>query len=175
MEKIVEVLKDDLATVRTGRASPALVEGLEIEAYGVKMRLVELAHITAPEPRQILIRVYDPGNCGNIKKAIEEANLGLTPIIDGELVRIEIPPLTQERRRELIKAVGQRVEGARIMIRQARQDIMERIEEAFKEKNLSEDEKFRLREEVQKIVDEANREVEEMGKKKEQEVIGVSS
>lgn len=173
MEEIIELLRSDLSTVRTGRASPALVEDIKVEAYQVKMRLLELAYITVPEPHQILVKPYDPGNTGNIKKAILEANLALNPIIDGDVIYINIPSLTEERRKELNKVVGQKLEGARILVRQARQEAMEKIEKVLEEKEISEDERFRLREQVQKVVDEFNERIEELGEKKRKDLLKI--
>jgi ribosome recycling factor len=173
MEEVIGLLKEDLATVRTGRASPSLVEEIKVEAYQVKMRLLELAHISVPEPTQILIKPYDPGNIGPIKKAISEANIGLNPIIDGDVIFVSIPPLTEERREELIKVVGHKLEGARILIRQARQETMEKIEGAFEEKEISEDERFRLKDQVQNIVDEFNGQIEELGEGKKKDLMEV--
>ena len=170
MEKVLDILKQDLATVRVGRVSSSLVENVLVDAYGTKMRILEIALITTPEPNQIVIKPYDISNIESIRKAILEANLGLTPLADGELVRIVVPPLTSERREELVKLISQRLEGARISIRQVRKDFMGKIERAFEEKQLSEDEKFRLRKRVQEIVDEFNAKIEEIGSKKEQEL-----
>jgi len=172
MAKVLEMLKQDLATLRIGRASSSLVENVLVLAYGTRMRVLELAYISTPEPNQILIKPYDISNIENIRKAIFEANLGLNPVADGELLRITIPPLTSERREELVKLIGQRLEGARISIRQKRLEAMKQIDQAFEEKQLSEDEKFGLREKVQDIVDEFNEKIEEMGKTKEQELMG---
>jgi ribosome recycling factor len=173
MEEVVGLLKDDLSTIRTGRASPSLVEDIKVEAYQVRVRLLELAHITVPEPTQISIRPYDPGNTGSIKKAILEANIGLNPIIDGDVIFVSIPPLTEERREEFIKAVNQKLEGARILIRQARQETMEKIEKAFEEKKISEDERFRLKDQVQDIVDKFNGQVEGLGEGKKKDLMEI--
>lgn len=171
MEKTLELLREELATVRVGRASPSLVENFLVEAYGTKMRILELALISAPEPHQILIKAYDPANVEKISRAISEANLGLHPVVDGEFVRITIPPLTTERREEMVKLINQRLEGTRISIRQVRQEAMKEIDQSFEEKHLSEDEKFRLRGEIQEIVDDFNERVEELGKAKEQDLM----
>lgn len=169
-EKVLDLLKQELATVQVGRASPSLVENVLVNAYGTKMRVLELAYITAPEPSQIVIKPYDISNVANIRKAILGANLGLNPVVDGEMIRIAIPPLTSERREELVRLVGQRLEGARISTRQIRQEAMKQIDQAFGAKQLSEDDKFRLRGEVQKIVEEFNEKIEEIGRSKEEEL-----
>lgn len=171
MGKVLDFLKQEWAAVRVGRASPSLVENVKVLAYGAKMRVLELAYISTPEPNQILIKPYDVSNAENIRKAIFEANLGLNPVAKGELIRIAVSPLTAERREELVKLINQRLEGARISIRQIRQEAMKQIDQAFEEKQLSEDQKFRLREKVQEIVDEFNEKVENLGKSKEQELL----
>lgn len=170
MEKVIEMLRDGLATVRVGRASSSFVENVLVEVYGTRMRIMELALINTPEPNQIVIKPYDVSNVDSIKKAILQANLGFNAVVDGELVRITIPPLTSERREELVKLIGQKLEGARISIRQVRQEAMKNIDQKFEEKEFSEDEKFRLREEVQKTVDEFNEKIENLGKAKEEEL-----
>jgi ribosome recycling factor len=173
MQKALEVLRRELLTIRTGKAAPSLVEGVEINVYDGHYKLIELAQITAPEVHQLLIQPYDPGIAGDIKKGIEAAGLGLNPILDGEILRIAIPPLTEERRAELAKAVHQRLEGARIMIRQIRQEFMDEIEKDYKGKRITEDDRFRLRDEIQKVVDEKNDQIEQMGKTKEKELMQV--
>lgn len=173
MTKALDVLKQELMTIKTGRAAPGLVEGIEVEAYGGKYRLIELAQINVPEIHQLVIQPYDPGIIGEIKRAIEKAQLGLAPVIDGEILRIQIPPLTEERRAELVKSVRQRVEGVRIMIRQIRQEIMDEIEKSFKEKKLTEDDRFRFRDQIQKVVEEMNEKIEQMSQAKEHELMVV--
>lgn len=173
MEKALELLTNELATVRVGRASSSLVENILVEAYGTRMRILELALISTPELNQILIKSYDPGNAEAIKRAVLEANLGLNPVVDAEFIRITIPPLTTERREEMVRLIGQRLEGARISIRQIRQEAMKKVDQDFEAKELSEDEKFRLRGEIQKIVDEVNERIEDLGKAKEQELMEI--
>lgn len=173
MAEAIEVLQDELRILRASRASPALVERVEVEAYGAKFNLIELAQITVPEKDQLLIQPYDAAIVGSVKKAVEKADLGLNPVVDGTVIRLVVPPLTEERRQELIKTVRQRLEGTRIMVRQIRQQMMEMIEKDFKGKKIGEDERFRLRELVQKVVDEKNEEIEKMGKAKEEELVTV--
>jgi ribosome recycling factor len=173
MAEAIGVLEDELRTLRASRASPALVEKVEVETYGDKFRLIELAQITAPEKDQLLIQPYDAAIVGDVKKAIEKADLGLNPVVNGTVIRIVIPPLTEERRQELVKTVRQRLEGTRIIVRQIRQQIMEAIEKDFKGRKIGEDKRFRLRDLVQKVVDEMNEEIEKMGKAKEEELMTV--
>lgn len=172
MEKVLDLLRKDLSTVRVGRASSSLVENVLVDVYGTRMRIMELAFISASEPSQIIIKPYDVSNVDSIRKAILGANLGLNAVVDGELVRIAIPPLTSERREELVRLISQKLEGAKISIRQIRQEAMKKVDQVFEEKQLSEDEKFRLREEVQKTVDEFNEKIENLGKAKEEELRG---
>lgn len=172
MGKVLDLLKQDLATVRVGRASSSLVENVLVDVYGTRMRIMELAFISASEPSQIVIKPYDVSNVDSIRKAILGANLGLNAVVDGELVRIAIPPLTSERREELVVLINKKLEGAKISIRQIRQEAMKKVDQVFEEKQLSEDEKFRLREEVQKTVDEFNEKIENLGKAKEKELRG---
>lgn len=173
MTKALGVLKQELLTIRGGRASPAILENLLVDAYEGKYKLIELAQISAPETHQLLVQPYDAGIIGNIKRAIELTNLSLTPLVDGEVIRIAVPPLTEERRQNLVKAVRQRLEGARIMVRQIRQEVMDGLEKLYQEKKISEDDRFRLRDEVQKIVQEINEEIEKIGKAKEEELLTV--
>lgn len=173
MDKTLELLKNELATLRVGRASSSLVENILVEAYGTKMRILELALISSPEPNRILIKAYDPGNVEPISRAILGANLGFSPVVDAEFIRITIPPLTTERREEMVKLIGQRLEGSRISIRQIRQEAMKEIDQDFEAKQFSEDEKFRFRGEIQKTVEEVNEKVENLGKAKEQELMEI--
>ena len=172
MEKVLEFLRGELAVIRVGRPSPSLVENILVEAYETKLRVLELATILIQEPNQILIKPFDPSNLENIRKAILKANLGLNPVIDEEVIRITIPPLTGEQREAMVKVVGQKMEGARIMVRQIRAEIMKKIERSFEESKISEDEKFRLRKKVQEIVEEFNKRIEEISEAKKKELRG---
>jgi ribosome recycling factor len=173
MAKSVEVLQDDLVAIRTGRASPALVEKLPVEYYGSMTPLNQMASIAAPEPRLLVIRPWDPSALADIERAILRSDLGLTPMNDGKLIRLNIPRLTEERRRELVKVVARRVEEARVAIRNLRRDALKDLQEFEKEKMISEDDFFRGKDEVQKLTDEFIEEIDEIGKRKEEEVMEI--
>lgn len=167
----VEFYKSDIAGIRTGRATPAIVEDLTVEVYGSKMRLQEVATITAPEPRSLIIQPWDRQNLSVIESTIRKSSLGLNPVVDGQQVRLNFPSLTEERRKELTKLLKQKTEESRVKIRRIREDIWNEIQEMEKEGQLREDDKFKAREEIQKIVDDYNKKIEDMENKKENELM----
>lgn len=173
MEKTVEALQDDLRTIRTGRASPALVEKVLVEYYGVPTPLNQLASITVPEPRLLVIRPWDRNSMGLVEKALLKSDLGLTPNNDGQVIRLVIPQLTEERRRELNKLVARRVEEARVSVRNIRRDAIEMLRDMEKEKLIDEDEMYDGRDQVQKLTDDFIKQVDEIGKAKEAEIMEV--
>jgi len=173
MLKSVEALQDDLLSIRTGRASPALVEKLPVEYYGTATPLNQMASIAAPEPRLLVIRPWDPSSLADIERAILKSDLGLTPMNDGMLIRLSIPRLTEERRRELVKVVSRRVEEARIAVRNLRRDALQDLKEFEKEKMISEDEFFRGKDKVQELTDEFVEKIDGIGKRKEEEVMEI--
>ena len=150
MDKAVGALRADLLTIRTGRASPALVEKLRVEAYGSIMPLNQMATIAVPEPRLLTIRPWDSSMLGVIEKAILKSDLGLTPSNDGKIIRLAIPPLTDERRRDLAKMVSRRVEEARVAIRNLRRDGLKELGDLEKDKDISEDDFYKAKEDLQK-------------------------
>ncbi len=164
--KVIDLLKLDLATIRTGRATPSLVENVEVMAYGSKMHLIELATIHAPEHNVLIITPFDINNVSEIAKAITTANLGLTPVVDNNIIRITVPLLTEERRAKLVKLMHQKLESARVMIRQVRREVIEEISKSSK----NEDEQKRLEKEVQDVVNKMIGEVEFLGENKEKEL-----
>lgn len=172
MQKILDVLKDDLATLRTGRAVPSLVENITVSAYGgsAKLKVMELATIGAPDTQTIVITPFDASTIHDLQKGIEAANVGLNPVIDGTLLRISIPPLSLERRQELAKAMKQKLENGKIMVRQGRHDM---IEEVKKEYEGREDDIKRLEKEIQKHVDDTIATIDEWGKQKEAELLQI--
>lgn len=172
MSKVLDVLKTDLATVRTGRAVPSLVEGIMISAYGgsAKLRVMELATVGAPDTQTLQITPFDQSTIHEIAKGIQDANVGLNPVVDPPVVRISIPPLSQERREELIHLMKQKLENGKIMIRQARQDAMNDVK---KSEDLSEDDEKRLEKEIQRVTDDFIAQVEAMGKQKEEELLQI--
>ncbi len=173
LEKIVERLRHEVAGLRIGRATPALVEDLEVDYYGTKTPLKAVASISSPEPRTIVIQPWDKAVIPAIEKAIQGSSLGLSPITDREAIRLSVPPLTEERRRELVKMLSRHLEDARIQVRKEREEALKEIDKKEKAKEISEDEKFRQKNEAQKIVDEINKKIEEMGAAKEKEIMTV--
>lgn len=173
MKGAIQALDEDLSAIRTGRASPALVERLSVEYYGSPTPLIQLASIGVPEPRSLLIRPYDPATLKTIEKAILASDLGLTPNNDGKSIRLNLPPLTEERRRDLVKVVRNRVEEARIAVRNVRRDSIRDLRDFESEKLISEDEQKRGEDELQKFTDEYIEEINKIGERKEQEVMEV--
>ena len=173
MDKSVEALQDDLLSIRTGRASPALVEKLPVEYYGTLTPLNQMASIAAPEPRLLVIRPWDPSSLADIERAFLKSDLGLTPMNDGVLIRLAIPRLTEERRRELVKVVSRRVEEARISVRNLRRDALQDLKEFEKEKMIPEDDFYRGKDNVQELTDEFIQKIDEIGQRKEEEVMEI--
>jgi ribosome recycling factor len=173
MEKAIANLVQELNSIRTGRANPSLVELLPIEYYGTQTPLQELAGISVPESRSLLIRPYDPSSLKNIEKAILKSDLGLTPNNDGENIRLVLPTPTEERRRDLVKVVGVKAEETRISIRNIRRDAIRDLREFEDEKMITEDDLHRGEEEVQKITDDFINKVDELCERKEGEIMEV--
>ncbi len=173
MRSAIQSLEDDLAGVRTGRASPALVEKLSVEYYGSPVPLMQLASISVPEPRQLLIKPFDVTSIKEIEKTILASELGITPMNDGKVIRLNLPPLTEERRHDLTKYVNNRLEEARIAIRNVRRDSNKDLREFEEEKLISEDDLKNGEEEIQKLTDRIIEEVNEVGKKKDQEIMEI--
>lgn len=173
MKGAQHALEEDLGAIRTGRAHPALVEKLPVEYYGTPTPLQNLATITVPEPQLLTIRPFDPTSLNVIEKAIRTSDLGLTPSNDGKLIRLTLPPLTEERRRDLTKLVHKRVEEAKVALRNIRRDVQDDLREMEKEKIISEDDLERGRDDLQKLTDQYTEKVEEIGKRKEHEIMEV--
>ncbi len=171
IEEIISVLKTDTASLRTGRASPAMVEGLEIEAYGARQPLKTLAALSSPDSRQIVIQPWDKSLLPAVEKAIQTSPLGLNPVADKDTIRLYLPTLTEERKKELVKVLKEKLEQTRIKVRQIRDQAMKEIEAEEKAKGISEDEKFRRKQEVEKKISEGNKKIEELGAAKEKEVM----
>jgi len=171
MNGAVEALKHDLSGLRTGRANTALLEPIQVEVYGAMMPIVQVATISTPEPRMLSVQVWDKSNIGPVEKAIRSAGLGLNPINDGNTLRLPIPDLTEERRKELAKLAGQYAEKARIAIRNVRRDGMESLKADEAKKEISEDEKKRGETEVQKLTDDMIKSVDETAAAKEKEIL----
>ena len=173
MEKSIEVLQTELGSIRTGRATPALVEHVKVEYAGVPTPLNQLAGIYAPEARLLVLQPWDRSSIRDVEKAILKSDLGLTPTSDGTLVRISIPPLTEERRQELSKVVRKRVEEGKVAIRNLRREAMEELKGLEKNKDMSQDEYKRAQEQLQKITDSFITDAEQIGQNKEAELMEV--
>ncbi|MBK8618401.1 MAG: ribosome recycling factor [Anaerolineales bacterium] len=173
MNGAIQSLSDDLAGIRTGRASPALVERLPVEYYGVPTHLMQLASISVPEPRSLMIKPFDAASIKDIEKAIRASNLGLNPNSDGKVIHLNLPPLDEERRRDLVKQMGHRLEEARVAIRNIRRDVHNDIRDFEKEKLITEDDLKRGEEDLQKVTDRFIEDVARHGYNKEKEIMEV--
>jgi len=173
MRGALSVLHDDLAAIRTGRASPALVEKLQVEYYGNPAPLQQLASISVPEPRSLMIKPFDAATLKTIEKAIQTSDLGLNPNNDGKVIHLNLPPLTEERRRDLVKHMNHRLEESRIAVRNIRRDAHNDMREFEKEKLISEDDLKRGEDDLQKLTDKYVEEIAELGRKKEEEIMEV--
>lgn len=172
MTGAVESLKSDLGGLRTGRANTSLLDPIQVEVYGAMMPLNQVATVSAPEPRMLSVQVWDRSNMTPVEKAIRNAGLGINPITDGQNIRLPIPDMTEERRKELAKLASQYAEKARIAIRNVRRDGMETLKEDEKKKEISEDDRKRLEEEVQKLTDQYVKLADEAAAAKEKEILG---
>lgn len=173
MGKAMDALRRDLGVIRTGRASPSLVERLTVEYYGTPTPLNQLAGISVPEPRLIVIQPWDRGTIGVIEKAIQKSELGLTPTNDGQVIRIGIPALTEERRKQLVKLVHHHVEDGKVAVRNIRRDAMSHIRDMLTEKMISEDDERRAEHQVDDLAKRFTDEADKIGKAKESEVLEV--
>ena len=172
LQKVLDVLNDDLSTIRTGRATPALVENIVVSAYGgsAKLKVMELATIATPDNQTIVLTPFDASVIHDLQKGIEAANAGLNPVIDSNILRIKIPPLSTERRQELIKAMKHKLENGRVMVRQVRHEMIEDMKKDYEGR---EDDIKRLEKEIQKFVDDTSETIEDWGKQKEQELLQI--
>jgi ribosome recycling factor len=173
MTRTIEVLKKDFSSIRTGRASLALLDGITINYYDTQTPLQQLASLSIPESRQIAIQPWDPKIITDIEKSILKSDLGLTPMNDGKMIRINIPPLTEERRKQLVKAVKKKAEEAKVSVRNIRRDTNEELKKLEKEKHISEDEGKKVHDEIQKITDSYITKVDEILGHKEKEILEV--
>ena len=173
MGKAVEALRKELATIRTGRAHPGLIEHLRVDYYGAPTPLNQLATISVPEPRLLVIQPWDRQSLGNIEKAIHKADLGLNPINDGNVIRLVIPQLTEERRKDLAKVVRKKVEEGRVAVRNVRRDRHDELRRLQRDKEISEDAQYLAQEELQKLTDGFIQEIERVGEEKEAELLAV--
>lgn len=173
MDKAVDALKNDLVVIRTGRASPGLVEHLSVPYYGAPTPLIQLAVISVPEPRLITVKPFSAGDIGTIQKAIQNSDLGITPTNDGKIIRLAVPALTEERRRELARQVGHRTEDARVAARNVRRDANDSIKKLEKDKLISEDEMHGALDDVQDLLNKIIERIDKIGRDKEAELMEV--
>lgn len=175
MQKALEIIRADLGTIHTGRAAPALVENIILTVYNgtQRLKLSELATIITSDPRTLVITSFDPSIIEEINKGLQVANIGLTPVLDGEVIRITIPPLSAERRQEYLKLAKQKLEAGRIMIRQIRHELMNEAKRRFEDRELGEDEVNRLENDLQDQTDKFIAEIEELGRRKEEELLQI--
>jgi ribosome recycling factor len=173
MGKTIESLKKDLATVRTGRATPALIDSIKVDYYGAPTPLKQIATISAPEARLLVIQPWDNSTIGEINKAIQRSELGLNPSSDGNLIRLSIPPLSEERRKDLVKVVHKKTEDGRIALRNIRRDALEMLRDLEREKEISQDEQKRAQERLQEITDKFIAEAGKAAEAKEAELLEI--
>jgi ribosome recycling factor len=173
MDKSVEHARSEFGTVRTGRASAALLDRINVDYYGTPTPLKQLATINVPEPRMLTIQPFDPGSIKSIEKAIQESDLGLTPSNDGKLIRLPVPQLTEERRKELVKVVGKLAEDHRVAVREVRRDALRHLQELVKNGDVGDDDERRAEKEVQDLTDKHTKTIDELLKNKEAEILEV--
>ena len=173
MEKGVEYMTHEFAAVRTGKASPALVENIDVEAYGAQMKLKQLALITTPEPRLLVIQPFDAATTRDIEKAIKESKIGINPIVDGKIIRLPIPQLSEERRKDLVKGIKQMAEEARVRVRSSRREGIDSLKKAQKDGAISEDQLGSYEKEIQKLTDGFVRKIDDSFATKEADILKV--
>ncbi len=173
MQKAVETLKSDLAAIRTGRASSALVERIQVDYYGTPTPINQVASIAVPEARLLVIQPWDRKMLPDIEKAIQKSDLGINPNNDGQVIRLNIPPMTEERRRDLVKSLHKKMDEHKIAVRNVRRDVQDKLRDREKKKEVSEDELKRSTERLQKLTDRYIDEMDKVGKSKEQEILEV--
>ncbi|MCP4421475.1 MAG: ribosome recycling factor [Chloroflexi bacterium] len=173
MDGAITSLIGDVAGYRTGRASPQLVEKLEVEMYGQVMHLIQLAVISVPEPRQLAIRPYDASSISAVERAIMKSNLGIMPNNDGKIIRLNMPRLTEERRRDLTKLLGHRIEDAKVAVRNVRRDVLNDLREFKNESMVTEDDFYRGQDDLQELTDKYVKEIDTLGSRKEEEIMEV--
>ncbi len=173
MQGVLNNLLEVISGIRTGRATPGLVQNLEVSVYGgtQRLRILELASVTSPDPQTLVIDPWDKSVIGEIRKGIEVANIGMNPVIDGEIIRIAFAPLTTEDREKFVKLLAQKLEEAKVAVRQIRADIMHNIKKEFDEKKITEDEKFSFEKNLQTLTDEFTNKIEEIGSRKKSELL----
>lgn len=173
LDKTIDYLKQEFASLQASRATPSLLDGIEVSCYNQVFPLNQLASIQVSEARTILIKPWDAGIIKQIEDAIRQSNLDLSPVVDGEVIRLTLPSLTEEKRKELVKIVQEKAEEARISIRRQREELWQEIQDMEKNKEISEDDKFKAKDRLQKNIDEYNKKVEEMRKRKEEDLMQI--
>lgn len=173
LTKTVEYLKNELNALQVGRATSTTVEDIEVDVYNSKMPIKQLAAINVPDPKQIVIQPWDKDIIKDIEKAIRDSKLNFSPVVDGDVIRLNIPPLNEERRKDLVKILKEKLEECHISIRRQREEAWKIIQELEKEKKITEDNKFKAKDELQKLVDDFNKQIDEIGQRKENEVLRI--
>jgi ribosome recycling factor len=173
MSKALEATRSEFASVRTGRATPALLDRLHVEAYGSAVPLKQVASVSTPDARSLLIQAFDRNTVGDIRKAIEKSDLGLTPNIDGSTIRLSVPPLTEDRRKDLVKVVRKKAEDGKIAVRNVRHKAHDELKAELKDHKITEDESKRLQDQLQKITDKFTKEIDALVGTKEKEIMEV--
>ncbi len=171
MKEALEAARREFATIRTGRANPSLLDRVQVDYYGDQVPVRHIATVTAPEPRLLVIRPFDPATAGAIRKALQASDLGLNPLVEADLIRLPLPPLTEERRRELVKEVNKKSEEKKVEIRNVRRDAIEEMRKLEKIHKISEDDLRRFQEQAQKLTDNYTRELEKVQKAKDEELL----
>lgn len=172
-DKVITFFNQDISSLRTGRVSPSLVENVKVESYGVKTELLQLASITSPEPHSIVIKPWDKNILSAIEKALNQVDLNVNPIVDGDLVRLNFPPLTEESRKELVKILHKKSEESRVKIKNYREKVKDEILALEKSKTISEDERFTGLEDLDEMVKEYNEKIKQISEKKEEEIMTI--
>ena len=170
LDKVISFLEREMAKIRTGRASPSLVEDIIVECFGQKFPLKQLAAISIPEPRQILIQPWDKSYLAGIVSALEKTGIVANPIVDKDVIRINLPPLSEEYRKDLLRLLSEKMEGTRKTIRRWREEVWDEIQKGYREGKIREDDKYRGKDELQDLVDEYNQKIEEIGERKRKEI-----
>lgn len=172
-EKTITAFKDDISSLRTGRVSPSLVENIVVESYGTKTELLQLASVTTPEPQSIIIKPWDKNILSSIEKALNQSDINVNPVVDGDLVRLNFPPLTEESRKELVKTLHKKAEESRIRLRNNREKIREEIISLEKNKEISEDQKFSALKDLDEVVKDYNDKIKQISEAKEKEIMTI--
>jgi|SRR3989344_1075153 len=171
LDAVLDFYKSDIASIRTGRATSSLVEDIVVDVYGQKMHIKELSTITVPEPKSLLIQPWDKSSVPAIEGAIRKSDLGLSPVVDGQAIRLNIPSLTEERRKEFVKLLKQKSEEAKIKMRRVREEILDKVQSMERAHEIREDDKFKAKEDLQKLIDDYNKKIGELEAKKEAELM----